>query len=175
MQRPPPRVAKTSAEYAPGADSTPSMQHMVEAITAAAIAAVDHHLAHMGLYPRSEPVSSHDVLNNTCPLVASASVATPPPPAGSVAPTPHPAAVWTDNAYPLVSPASVATAPPLAGFCGPNHSPGRGFDGQCLPLCDPRACISAPNAGGLRSPNREPRTCPIEDCPPPLRRRSPLP
>ena len=106
-QRLPSRVAETSAEYAPGADSPPSMQHMVEAITAVAKAAVDRHLAHMGLYPRSESVSSHNFVNNTRPLVASASVATPPPPAGSVTPTTHPAAVSMNNAYPFGAPASV--------------------------------------------------------------------
>ena len=113
-QRLPPRVAKTSAEYAPGVDMPPSMQHMVEAITAAAIAAVDRHLAHMGLYPRFEPVSSHDFVNNTRPLVASASVVTPPPPAGSLAPTTHPAAVSTNNAYSFVAPAPVSAHLPPA-------------------------------------------------------------
>ena len=48
-QRLPSRVAETGAEYAPGTDLPTSMQHMVEAITAAAIAAVDRHIAHVGL------------------------------------------------------------------------------------------------------------------------------
>ena len=71
-QRLPSLVAETSAENAPGVDSPPSMQHMVEAITAVAIAAVDRNLAHMGLYPRSEPASSQDFVNNARPSVASA-------------------------------------------------------------------------------------------------------
>ena len=50
-QRLPSRVAETSAEYTPGTDSPPSMQHMVEAIAAAAIAAVHRHLAHIGSIP----------------------------------------------------------------------------------------------------------------------------
>ena len=163
-QRLPPRVAKTSIEDTPGADSPPSLQHMVEAVTATAIAAVDRHLTHMGLYPRSEPASSQDFVNNVYPFVTPASVATPPPLTGSVAPTTHPAGVSTDNAYPFVTSASAPTAD---GFCGPNHSPRRGFDEQCLPRCDPRACISAPTPGGLRGPNREPRPGSIDDCPPP--------
>ena len=69
-QRLPPRVANSGIEDAPGADSPPSLQHMVEAVTAAAIAAVDHQLAHMGLYPRSESASSQEFVNNARPLVA---------------------------------------------------------------------------------------------------------
>ena len=68
-QRLPPRVANSSIENAPGAESPPSLQHMVEAVTAAAIATVDCHLAHMGLYPRSEPASSHDFVTNARPLM----------------------------------------------------------------------------------------------------------
>ena len=98
-QRLPPRVANSSIENAPGADSPPLLQHMVEVAAAAAIAAVDRHLVHMGLYPRSEPASSQHFVTNAQTLTTPAYVATPPPPAGSVAPTTHPAAVSTDNAY----------------------------------------------------------------------------
>ena len=101
------------------------MQDMVESITAAAIATVERYLAHMGLYPRSKPVSSQDFVNNARPLVVSASVATPPPPAGSVAPTIHSAVVSTDNSYPFVATASVATPPPLAGSVAPKLTPPR--------------------------------------------------
>ena len=76
-QRLPPRVANSGIEDAPGADSPPFLQHMVEAVTAAVIAAVDRQLAHIGLYPRSEPASSQDFVNNARPLVAPAPVATP--------------------------------------------------------------------------------------------------
>ena len=100
-QRLPSRVATTSAEYAPGADSPSSMQHMVQAITAAAIAAVDRHLAHMGLYPRSEPVSSHNFANNAYPFVAPAPVSAPIPPTDSVAPTANPALAPSRIASPL--------------------------------------------------------------------------
>ena len=122
-QRLPPRVANSRIEEAPGADSPHSLQHMVEVVTAAAIAAVDRHLAHMGLYPRSEPAPSQDFMNHARPLVAPASVATPPPPAGSMIPTTHPAAVSTDSAYPFVTPASVATPPPLTGSVAPTTPP----------------------------------------------------
>ena len=64
-RRPRPRVAT------PGTDSTtsvpndlPSLQHIVEAATAAAIAAVDHHLAHLGLTPRPETASLHDTAHH---------------------------------------------------------------------------------------------------------------
>ena len=77
VPRLPPRAAELSTEIAPGANSPPFIQYMTEAITAAAIAAVDRHLACMGLYPRFEPVSSHDFVTNIRPLVASASIATP--------------------------------------------------------------------------------------------------
>ena len=118
-----PRVANSRIEEAPGADSPHSLQHMVEAVTAAALAAVDRHLAHMGLYPRSEPAPSQAFMNHAHPLVAPASVATPPPPAGSMIPTTHPAAVSTDSAYPFVTPASVATPPPLTGSVAPTTPP----------------------------------------------------
>ena len=49
----PPRIDST----APVTNDTPSLQHIVEAATAAAIAAVDHHLAHLGLTPRPETAS----------------------------------------------------------------------------------------------------------------------
>ena len=50
-QRLPPRATNSSMVNASGADPPPSLQQMVEAVTSAALAAVDRHLAHMGLYP----------------------------------------------------------------------------------------------------------------------------
>ena len=117
---------------------------MVEAITAAAIAAVDRRLAHMGLYLRSEPVSSHGFVNNTRSLMAPAPVATPPPPAGSVAPTTHPAAVSTNNAYPFVAPASVATPPPLADSVAPTTHPAAVSTKNAYPFVAPAPVSSAP-------------------------------
>ena len=77
-QRLPPRVPNSSMINASDADPPPSLNQMVEAVTTAAIAAVDRHLAHMGLCPA--PVA---------------------PPADPVAPTTHPAAVST-NTVPLL-------------------------------------------------------------------------
>ena len=88
------------------------MQFTIEAITAATIAAVDRHLASIGLYPRFDPASSHNTVNTNRPSVASASIATPPPPAGSVAPTTNSTGVSTSNAYPLAAPALVSAPPP---------------------------------------------------------------
>ena len=50
-QRLPLRAPISSTVNGSEADSAPSSKQMVEAVTAAAIAAVDHHLAHMGLCP----------------------------------------------------------------------------------------------------------------------------
>ena len=113
---------------ASGADPPPSLQQMVEAVTAAALAAVERHLAHMGLYPApvapppspAGPVAptTHPAVvptDTVSPFVNPASVAPPPPPAGPVAPTTHTTAVPTNNACPLVTPASTATPPPLKG------------------------------------------------------------
>ena len=172
-QRLPPRVANSSIEDAPGANSPPSLQHMIEAVTAAAIAAVDRHLAHMGLYPRSEPASSQDFVNHARPLVAPASVATPPPPAGSVAPTTHPAAVSTDNAYPFVTPASVATPPPLTGSVAPTTYPAAVSTNNAYPVVTP-APVSAPlPPADSVAPTANPAPTPSRIAPP-LRPRSPL-
>ena len=133
-QHQPSGIAATCANLAPGVDSPPSMQHMVEAITAAIIATVDRHLAHLGLYPRSEPASSHDFVNPNRPPAASASVATPPPLTGSVAPTTHPAAALTNNAYPLAVSASIATPPPLTGSVAPTTHLAAALTNNVYPL-----------------------------------------
>ena len=173
-QRLPPRVVDFSREDAPGADSPPSLQHMVEAVTAAAIAAVDRHLAHMGLYPRSEPGSSQDFMNHARPLVAPASVATPPPPAGSMIPTTHPAAVSTDNAYPFVTTASVATPPPLTGSVAPTTHPTVVSTNDAYHVVTP-APVSAPlpRADSVAS-TANPAPAPSRIAPPTLRPHSRL-
>ena len=57
-RRPHPRVATPRTDRtAPVTNNLPSLQHIVEAATAAAIAAVDHHLAHLGLTPRPDTAS----------------------------------------------------------------------------------------------------------------------
>ena len=148
---------------------------MVEVVTAAAIAAVDRHLAHMGLYPRSDPASSQDFVTNARPLMTHASVATPPPPAGSVAPTTHPAAVSTDNANPFVNPASVATPPRLTGSVAPTTHPAAVSMNNTYPDVAP-VPVSAPlpSADSVVS-TANPAPAPSRIAAPPLRPRSPLP
>ena len=58
----PPRVANSSIANAPGADSPPSLQHMVEAVTAAAIAADDRHTLHTWVYTRGLNPPRHKIL-----------------------------------------------------------------------------------------------------------------
>ena len=64
-RRPRPRVATPRADCtAPVTNDFPSLQNIVEAATAAAIAAVDHHLAHLGLTPRPDTASLHDTVHH---------------------------------------------------------------------------------------------------------------
>ena len=166
-QRLPPRVANFSIEDAPGADSPPTLQHMVEAATPAAVAAVDRHLAHMGLYPRSEPAPSQDFMNHARLLVAPASVETPPPPAGSMIPTTHPAAVSKDNAYPFVTPACVATPSPLTGSVAPATHSAVVSTNNAYPVVTP-APVSAPLPPvDSVAPTANPAPAPSRIVPPP--------
>ena len=162
-QRLPPRVANSSIDNAPGADSPPSLQQMVEAVTAAAIAAVDCHLAHMGLCPRSEPASSHDFVTNARPFMTPAPVAPPPPPAGSVAPTTHPAVVPTDNAYPFAHPASVAPPPPPAGSVAPTTHPTAVPTDNAYPFVTPTSIATPPPLTGSVAPTTHPATVPLNN------------
>ena len=108
----------------------PSLNQMVEAVTVAAIAAVDHHLAHIGLYPAPvappvDPVAptAHPAavsMNTVPPFVRTPTVA---PPTSPVAPTTHPAAVSTDTVPPFVSPVPVAPPPPSVGTVAPYTYP----------------------------------------------------
>ena len=62
-RRPHPRVETPRTDItAPVTNDLPSLQHVVEAATAAAIAAVDHHLAHLRLTPRPDTASLHDTV-----------------------------------------------------------------------------------------------------------------
>ena len=99
-QRLPSRAPNSSMINASDADPPPSLNQMVEAETVVAIAAVDRHLAHMGLCPA--PVA---------------------PPTGPVAPTTHPAAVSPDTVPPFVNPVSVAPPPPSVGTVAPHTYP----------------------------------------------------
>ena len=63
-RRPHPRIATPCADCAaPTTNDSLPLQKIVEAATAAAIAAVDHHLAHLGLTPRPEPTPSHGTVH----------------------------------------------------------------------------------------------------------------
>ena len=63
-RRPHPRVATPRADCtAPVTNGFPSLQNIVEAATVAAIAAVDHHLAHLGVTPRPDTASLHDTVH----------------------------------------------------------------------------------------------------------------
>ena len=63
-RRPHPRIATPRADCAaPATNDSLLLQNIVEAATAAAIAAVDHHLAHLGLTPRPETTPSHGTVH----------------------------------------------------------------------------------------------------------------
>ena len=132
-QRLPSRVPKSSMINASGADPPPSLNQMVEAVTAAAVAAVDRHLAHMGLSPApvappADPVAptTHPAAistNNVPPFVRPVSVAPPPPSVGTVAPYTHPAAISTNTVPHFVSHVSVAPPLPSEGTVAPYTYP----------------------------------------------------
>ena len=63
-RRPHPRIATPRADCAaPATNDSLPLQKIIEAATAAAIAAVDHHLAHLGLTPRPETTPSHGTVH----------------------------------------------------------------------------------------------------------------
>ena len=127
-QRLPPRATNSSMENASGADLPPSLQQMVEAVTAAAIAAVDRYLAHMGLYPRSEPAPPHDFVTNAYPCepcVCSTALTA----RGFCGPNHSPRRGPDGYCLPFCEPCVCSTALTASGLCGPNHSSHRGPDG----------------------------------------------
>ena len=70
-RRPHPRIATPRADCAaPATNDSLPLQKIVEAATAAAIAAVDHHLAHLGLTTRPEPTPSHGTVHYPRPHAA---------------------------------------------------------------------------------------------------------
>ena len=70
-RRPHPRIATPRADCAaPATNDFLSLQKIVEAATAVAIAAVDHHLAHLGLTTRPEPIPSLGTVHYPRPHVA---------------------------------------------------------------------------------------------------------
>ena len=63
-RRPHPRIATPRVDCAaPATNDSLQLHKIVEAATAAAIAAVDHHLAHLGLTPRPETTPSHGTVH----------------------------------------------------------------------------------------------------------------
>ena len=124
-RRPHPRVAAPRVDStAPDTNDLPSIQHIVQAATAAAIAAVDHHLAHLGLYPRPETASSHDTVHHRRSHATPALIAPPPPLTGLVAPTTEPSAISTHNSCPPVGSPAVGMPPQIADPSGatPTHN-----------------------------------------------------
>ena len=162
-QRLPPRATNSSMENSPGADPPPSLQQMVKAVTAAAIATVDRHLAHMGLNPRSEPAPPQDFVTNARPLMNPGSIAPPPSPAGSVASTTHPAAVPTDNAYPFVNPAPVAPPPSQAGPVASTTHPTAAPTNNACPFVTPAYTATPPSLTGSVAPTTYPAAVPLNN------------
>ena len=65
-RRPHPRIATPRADCAaPVTNDSLPLQKIVEAATAAAIAAVDHHLSHLGLTPRPETTPAHSTVHHS--------------------------------------------------------------------------------------------------------------
>ena len=145
LRRPRPRVApRRTNSSAPVTNDFPSIQHIVEAATAAAIAAVNHHLAHLGLTPRPETASLHNTVHHhrshAIPRYETASlhdtvhhhrshaipapIAPPPPLTGLVAPTTETSAISTHASRPPVSSAAVGMPPQIADPSGatPTHN-----------------------------------------------------
>ena len=124
-RRPHPHVAPPRADSpVPHTNDLPSIQHIVEAATTAAIAAVDHHLPHLGLYPRPETASSHDTVHHHRSHATPAPIAPLPPLTGLVAPTTKPSAISTHNSCPPVESAAVGMPPQIADPSGatPTHN-----------------------------------------------------
>ena len=124
-RRPHPCVAAPRADSpAPDTHDLPSIRKIVEAATATAIAAVDHHLAHLGLHPRPETASSHDTVHHHCSHTTPAPIAPPPPLTGLVAPTTEPSQILTHTSCPPVGSATVGRPPQIADPSGatPTHN-----------------------------------------------------
>ena len=149
-QRLPPRAPNFNMVNASGADPPPSLHQMVEAVTGAAIAAVDRRLAHMDLC--SAPVA---------------------PPAGPVGPTTHPAAVPTDTVPPFVSPAPVAPPLPPVGHVVPATHPTVGPMDDAYPAVAPAPVSTLPPPADSVVPTAHLALAPTRTIPPPLRPRSP--
>ena len=178
-RRPHSRVATPRAETtAPVTNDLPSLQHIVEAATAAAIAAVDHHLAHLGLTPRPDTASLRDTVHHhrshAIPRPETASLydtvqhhrshAIPRPETASLHDTVHhhhshaiprpETASLHDTVHHHRScaiPAPIAPPPPADGLGGPNHRTLRDFNACFLSPRGLRGRRNAPtDSGSLR-------------------------
>ena len=141
-QRLPSRAPISSTVNDSEADSAPSLKQMVDAVTAAAIAAVDRHLAHIGLCP-APTVPHTDSVAITAPPTAIASHPVPPvartaPVAPYTGPVTHPTypamtspgtvlpSVASRTGSPSVAPRTVppfARSAPVAPYTGPVTHP----------------------------------------------------
>ena len=125
----------SSMVNASDADPPPSLKQIVEAVTTAAIAAVDRHLAHMGLCPAPITQPTGPVAATTHP--AAISPDTVPPFVRSASAAPPPPSVGTVNSYiySTVTPALVPTLPPLADPVVPTTRPAPAST-RTAPPCD---------------------------------------
>ena len=162
-QRLPPRVLNSSMINTSDADPSPPLNQMVEVVTAAAIAAVDRHLAHMGLCLAPVALPADPVAPTTHPAAVSTNtvphfVSTAPvvPPTGPVAPTTHPAAVSPDTTPPFVSPVSVAPPQPSVGTVAP----------YTYPTVVPAPVSTLPPPADSMAPSAPPAPAPTRTAPP---------
>ena len=183
-RRPHPRIATPRADRAaPATNDSLPLQKIIEAATAAAIAAVDHHLAHLGLTTRPDPIPSLGTVHFPRPHAASRlgtvslpdtvhhlhSHATPrsdPAPSHDTVPHPRPATASLHD---------TVTHPPLRAIPAP-LAPIAPFTGSVAPTPrDSSTCLPPPEAPRLRS--RHILATPCSPLFPPLtpRCRSPLP
>ena len=128
-------------------DAPPKFQQMADAISAATIPAVDRHLAHLGLHPRSD-------------FAGLAPVAPPPPPTDGCCGHHH--TLLRPRTVLCCGPCSFtvhfrgprpysSAPPPTDGCCGPHHTPLRPRTVLCCGPCSftvhfrvSRPCSSAP-------------------------------
>ena len=169
-RRPHPRIAIPRADCAaPATNDSLSLQKIIEAATAAAIAAVDHHLAHLGLTTRPEPTPSLGTVHYPRPHAAPRlgtvslpdtvhhphSLATPrsdPAPSHDTVPHPRPATASLHDTVPHPRPATASLHYTVT------HHPPRAIPAPLAPI--------APSIGSV-APITEPSAIPARaTCPP---------
>ena len=159
-QRPPSRSPISSTVNASDADPLPSLNQMVAAVTAAAIAAVDRRLAHMGLCPAPIVPHTGSVVPTTHPTVippntvpAFARTAPVAQYTGIGAPTTYPAAISPDTIPSFMRSSSVAPPPASVGTVNPYLYPYVApAPVSTLPPADPVASITRPAPVPTRTP-----------------------